>query len=97
MNLELCRIITFAMDYYEKISAFTFGGGELYMKVYTIRPVKEVVKRFKDENFNVIELEETTRTPKLIENDIEPGVEFFIAFSVPERPLIMLTDDRPDE
>lgn len=85
------------MDYYEKISAFTFGGGELYMKVYTKRPLEEVVKHFNDQNFNVIELEETTRTPKLIENDIEQGVEFFIAFSEPERPLIMLTDNRPDE
>jgi hypothetical protein len=51
MNLELFKILSFALDNYEKISAKIFGGGELYLKIYTKRPENEVLKHFEEQNF----------------------------------------------
>lgn len=88
MNIEMFKIIDFAFDNYEKISAFKFGAGELYMKVYSKKPHDDILAHFKAQNFNVITLEQTERDPKLIDNDIEEGIELFIDFDIPNRPML---------
>jgi len=97
MISEINKIINYSLSNFEKISAKIFGGGELYIKVYTSKPVSEVVMDFEKQNFNVIELSETTRTPKLIDDDIEPGVEFFIDFDIPNRPMLTLISNEPED
>jgi hypothetical protein len=93
MNLEMLKIIDFALSQFLKISAYTCASGELYIKVYTKRPVEEVVKEFEEQCFDIIELFDTVRHPKLIENDNEPGVEFLITFSIPKYPPMLICNE----
>lgn len=90
MNIERLKIIDFALSKFEKISCFTFASGELYIKIYTKKSVGEVIKEFEEERFDIIELFDTVRDPKLIENDNEPGVEFIITFSLQKHPPILI-------
>lgn len=96
MNLVMFQIINFALNHYEKIAAFKFGAGELYLKVYSKKSKEELVKHFEEQCFDVTELSNTVRDPKLIENDIEPGVEFFIQFSIPQIPLHTYVSNEPE-
>jgi hypothetical protein len=97
MNLELFKILSFALDNYEKISAKIFGGGELYLKIYTKRPENEVLNHFEQQNFNTTVLEKCYRNPKLIENDHELGLELIIDFDIPDRPMLTLISNEPED
>lgn len=72
-------VINYSLLTYEKISAKTMLRGELYIKLYTQKSHELVIKEFQ-ETFNLKELGYTKREPSLIENDLEPGVEFLITF-----------------
>lgn len=90
MNIERLKIIDFALDRFLKISAFNFASGELYIKVYTERTLEDVIDEFESQRFEITELYDTIRQPKLINNDTEPGIEFIITFSTPKYPPILL-------
>lgn len=79
--MEMLSVIDFALDNYEKISAFKYLKNELYIKVYTKKTVAELIKEFEEQCFDAIEFDYTVSDPQLIKNDIEPGVEFVIVFS----------------
>lgn len=72
-------IIEHSLASYYKISAKHVASGELYIKLYTPRTDESVIEEF-EEKFNVKELHHTIIEPPMIENDIEPGVEFLITF-----------------
>ncbi len=96
MNPEMVKILDFAFDRYEKISAFRFGGGQLYIKIYTKQTAEEILLDFEEQCFNVIDIFDTVRDPKLISGDNEAGVEFVITFTMPKHPQIMLISDVPE-
>ena len=81
MNMEMLRVIDFALGNYEKISAFKYLENELYIKVYTKKSATEVIKEFEEQCFQTVEFDNTVSDPQLIKNEIEPGVEFVIVFS----------------
>lgn len=81
MNVEMLRVIDFALNHYEKISAFKYLENELYIKVFTKKSVDEVTKEFAEQCFQVIEFDNAKSNPTLIKTDIEPGVEFIIVFA----------------
>ena len=80
MNMEMLRVIDFALDHYEKISAFKYLENELYIKVYTRKSVDEVMKEFEEQSFDSKEFDNTISNPTLIKDDDEAGVKFVVVF-----------------